>query len=506
MSLQTASYNQPYAMPVGNQGWTVTASVPSPSGYAGNTTTGMTQLPIMPQPPFLNNASNLTGGTQAGLAPMPEIPSPWQIAPSVMGTSGNAPPYNLAQSVPVSAGVPYVESVAEIPPPHMVAPWLYIPRPNQMPTSPYGNQNLNGQNGLNGMNGQNGMQGQQPQQPPQQPQQQPPQQPPQQPQQKAPSANLDAEFNDVTINSLNERLNNPNEDIRADAAMDLYKILEGSPTLVDNPNYAKYINAFMDKIMQDPSPIVRGAGEFILEMGKVPNPSDLVKSRLKSLSERPTMTGEDVTAGSILGKLQSGTLRKTPPVAAPQAGQGQPQGAGQPGAPGQPGQTTTPGQTQGQQQGGSQGQPQQPMPTDGAQGQGGIAQQGFQAPQGQAQQGQTGIPPQQGGMTGLPGYGMPQQPMDPQQLAALQGYGQGGGLPMPQQPGAGYFPQQPQYQQQQQPWGLPQTGSNPNIGGRLNMISSPQGISQGMPQNLPMMQGQGYPQTGQRLNIQEGRR
>jgi hypothetical protein len=245
----------------------------------------MTQLPSMPQPFFNSTAT-----------PMSEIPTPWQVAPAVMSQSST--PYTLAASVPVVSGAP----TPDIPPPHMVAPWIYH---QHYPLYPNPYAGMNGLNGLNGLNGQNGIQPKTPSQPPPAPTPPPPAQP------KGPSTDLNAgDLSDTTIRSLNEQLNNPDANIRADGAMELFKILEGNSSLAEDPVYAPYINAFMEKIMKDPSPLVRGGGELILDMGYVPNPSDTVKKRLTSLAKQKSLTGEDNQVGGILGRLKSGPLLK----------------------------------------------------------------------------------------------------------------------------------------------------------------------------------------------------
>ncbi|MEB3285884.1 MAG: hypothetical protein VKJ04_00120 [Vampirovibrionales bacterium] len=72
-----------------------------------------------------------------------------------------------------------------------------------------------------------------------------------------------------TIRSLNIRLNNNQESVRADAAMEFFQLLEsnaipegtvGPPfktTLEQNPDYRDYVDAFLQKILNDPSPVVR---------------------------------------------------------------------------------------------------------------------------------------------------------------------------------------------------------------------------------------------------------
>lgn len=257
-----------------------------------------------------------------------ELPTPDQIAPDVMAAANNAaccPP-----TVPECATTPMLHThpialadpMAAIPTPQQIAPHVFFnypannnaqfaQQPRQM-QQPYPPQQL-----------QPPVQQQPPQQqPPQQPQQPqpkapqpPPQQPPQQPQQqqgqvKGPFDEFDGALSDEVVKNLNRQLNDPDEVTRATAATDLYNILQKHPKIADAQGYKPYVDAFMEKIMSDPSSLVRGVGEMTMQLGLIKNPSDPVKNHLKSLSKKDdtNLTKENDQASSILTGLENGTL------------------------------------------------------------------------------------------------------------------------------------------------------------------------------------------------------
>ncbi len=149
-----------------------------------------------------------------------------------------------------------------------------------------------------------------PQPPPAMPQQQPPPQTPPAAENKGPTTPLDeSALSDHQIRSLNERLNSETEDTRADAAMELFKILDQDPSLSHREPYSRYVNAFMEKILKDPSAVVRSAGELALQTGRVQQPSEGVMSLLNELSNRPTgLSGESGIISSLLGSIRNQTL------------------------------------------------------------------------------------------------------------------------------------------------------------------------------------------------------
>ncbi|WP_373533197.1 hypothetical protein [Vampirovibrio sp.] len=310
---------------------------------------GMTQLPSMPRPLFtqpmsqpaqafptlptpdqflsansgmsdhpalsasgLNNSLN--NGSLAGIGAA--LPSPQQLAPGLYQPANAA--YQTAASIPVGV----IPNLAEVPSPYMVAPWLYLAKPAapQLPPAAPLYPPMYPPNPAASM---------QPQQPPMQapvqqkgPQQPPappvppappPQQPPAQPpatQPKGPTTPLDdGGLTDTQIQSLNDRLNSDSEDTRADAAMELFKILDKDPTLSTRAPYNQYVNAFMEKIMKDPSAVVRTAGELAMQTGRVKQPSEGLKNQITVLNKNPGgLSGEGGVISSLMGSIKNNTL------------------------------------------------------------------------------------------------------------------------------------------------------------------------------------------------------
>jgi hypothetical protein len=292
---------------------------------------GMTQLPSMPRPPYLqSNLQSVEGfpalptpGQLLSASPSPgsngfinngatgllsNLPTPQQLAPNLYNQVN--PAYQTAASFPVAMA----PALPEVPSPYMVAPWLYLAKPAMPqvpPTVSYAPPLMRPQQPL--------IQPQQPlmQAPPRQqqapplpvPQQQPPQ-PPAPTQEKAPSRPLgDSGLTDTQIHSLNERLNDDSEDTRADAAIELFKILDKDPSLSTRAPYNQYVNAFMEKIMKDPSAVVRAAGELALQTGRVKQPSEGVMNQISVLSKNPGgLSGEGGVISSIMGSIKNQTL------------------------------------------------------------------------------------------------------------------------------------------------------------------------------------------------------
>lgn len=248
------------------------------------------------------------------MEPLPPLPPPGSFMPQGGGAASPATP--TAQSVPISGPLP------EIPPPHMAAPYVYYRPPMQRPQPQYPPM-------------QQQMQMPQPpvQQPPPQPQppQQPPQQPPAQQQQQqpqGPTAPLPGVgLDDATIIKLNERLNSESDSIRSDAAIDFFKIVEKNPGLADNPTYKPYVDAFVEKILNDPSPVVRQGALLALELGYVKNPSANTRTRLDVLGKQGSAYGvEGGAIQNIMQKLSTqfaGTPGASPDAASPQPSGGQ---------------------------------------------------------------------------------------------------------------------------------------------------------------------------------------
>jgi hypothetical protein len=162
--------------------------------------------------------------------------------------------------------------------------------------------------------------------PPVQPrQQQPPAQPPKP---SGPTASVDlSPLSNEVIQSLNKRLNDiANDEARAGAAMDFFKILDAHPQLADDPVYKPYVDAFMQKILSDPSEMVRFPGELAMQMGKVPHPSPEVLSLLDNLAKKQGFFDfESGTATGILDGLRSGALQN---ISSQAPAEGTPPGGG----------------------------------------------------------------------------------------------------------------------------------------------------------------------------------
>lgn len=213
---------------------------------------------------------------------MAPIPTPQQVAPHVF--------MNMASSVPLAPPTP-----PATPPPAPVQPPAPAPQPKQAqkpptppPTPPP------------------------PTPPPPAPPAPAPAPVPAPPAPKTPADEFDGVLTDDMVKNLNRQLNDPDEVTRATAATDLCKILQDHPKLADSPDYKPYVDAFMEKIMNDPSSLVRGMGEVTFQLGAVSNPSEAVRAQFKKLSKKDdtNLTKENDQASSILAGLESGTLGK----------------------------------------------------------------------------------------------------------------------------------------------------------------------------------------------------
>lgn len=503
---------QPAALP--GMGLSAVPGASPNTGYA-NGHSGMAPLPGAPTPtvlqpsaqPFLQPSVQPWGstGTAGSGAPngSPPMRTTSYIIPNVFGNGGAAgqagqnnylptpcqavpsacaepsPAYKTASSFPINS----LDPSADVPSPYMAAPWVYLAKPQapqipvqapiqpQMPALP--------QQPWPAQQTQPKLPVQQPQmppapQPPQQPaapQAQPPQQP-QQPQAKTPTAPLEeGGLTDEIIRSLNKRLNDDNEATRADAAMELFKILDKDPTLSTRSPYNQYVNAFIEKIMKDPSAIVRAPGELALSSGLVKQPSQGTWQKLKQLEEQGSgLSGEAEIISKLLGGFQpNGTLQLgfEPKKGAMTKGPGLYEDEKIKTASGEDKNFNAPqGQAQGQEPG--QAQPAAQLPQNPMPGQGEFA-----------QAGQAGQPLQAANTAQPLPQGAAQPPYSAPATAAMPQASQGAQQATP-------YAQQPQQFGQQ-------------AGNRFNYLSQAQS---------PVMAGYGSlnPQVGQRLNVQEGYR
>lgn len=523
---------------------------------------GMTQLPNVPQPPYLRPASLSVpqASTGGSLSPLPDLPTPDQllrgnpamgtttyVIPGVFGNGAanpantlptpcqavpsmcaeQQPPYRTAASFPVNM----LDPSAEVPSPYMVAPWLYLAKP-QTPQVPAYPQNFQPQAQPQMPMQQPPVQQAQPKMPPQPPQQQPPAQPPQQPQPpqtppqqpqtKDPTVDLpEGTLSDSVIRSLNDRLKG-DDDTRADAAMELFKILDKDPGLSTRKPSAPYVNAFIEKILKDPNAVVRAPAELALQTGRVQQPSEGILNQLRQLDNNPGgLSGEGGIVSGLLNAIQNNTLGSgydrnpgamtTAGGAAEEARNKGAQNGQNPAAGGAPQQggpmpQATPGNPQ--------GTPVQPNPTQGnpqmapAQGQQFPDPMSAQGAGPQTSQGPMpgGSDPQGGAQATFQNYGQPQgMPIAPQNgMPQASAYGQPPAGPQNlMQAYGGQFPTGGANPMAQAlPQGMGQSGQAPQFfgspnGSRLNYLSQAQ-PNFGQPAVNPY--------TGQRLNIQEGYR
>lgn len=295
-----------------------------PNGIAFNGPVDLIIPKPMPGMPATGLPSLMVRPSQPGQVGFGNSFNPSPIPPPSYQVGGQ--PY--AQSFPISTQAPPFPPSPDVLPPFVTAPWLFY-TPPQRPAGP-GNPNFqnNYYNNYGGgpqqpYSGYPGYPGygypnQYPQQGPQPPYaQQPPVKPPQPPQTppeaketpkpetpkpeeaKAKEAKDDkakeetnlpkkpnaSTLTDEQVRTLNQQLNDPNATVRSNAAMDLYKILETNPDICNHPTYKPYLDAFMIKILGDPSPLVRQPLLLAFEMGYVQHVTDPVRHLLEKLAK-----------------------------------------------------------------------------------------------------------------------------------------------------------------------------------------------------------------------------
>lgn len=91
-------------------------------------------------------------------------------------------------------------------------------------------------------------------------------------------------MSETFVRSLNQQLNDPNANVRSSGAMDFYKFLETNPAVFDNPQYRPYVDAFVHKILSDPSALVRHPILLAFEMGYVRSVNKATEDLLKKLA------------------------------------------------------------------------------------------------------------------------------------------------------------------------------------------------------------------------------
>jgi hypothetical protein len=289
------------------------------TSFPGNTNT-------FAPPRFPVGGGSASLPVKSGLDPLPRP----EVLLSALNATTPAATGNLAVPPVTLPGVP------EIPPPFMVAPWLFMPKnqpalpanplpvlpqPVAQPTQPAYTQRTyqppmappvtNATAPKPAVSPVPAASQPAPTQPakpvPAQPVQPPKPQPPEnteKPPAPKPNALLDnGGLTDETIKKLDEGLNNPSVDARLSTVTDLHKILEKSPGLAKNPDYKPYIDALMEKAIQDPSAAVRGMAEIIMQVGEYKIPTEAITSQLRTLTSKGAQTddtGEKSSASEIL--------------------------------------------------------------------------------------------------------------------------------------------------------------------------------------------------------------
>jgi len=114
--------------------------------------------------------------------------------------------------------------------------------------------------------------------------------PPQKP--AAPTATLGSTLEHDTVMDLNKKLNSKDPNVRAQAAMEFYKILELKPDLADLESpYRPLVEAFMVKILRDPDSVVRQPGLLAFETGLFHYPNQKLMGIMKELAAGEGLNG-----------------------------------------------------------------------------------------------------------------------------------------------------------------------------------------------------------------------
>ena len=128
------------------------------------------------------------------------------------------------------------------------------------------------------------------------------------------------DFDASSISDLKKRLENPDPTVRSLATIDLLNILQRNPKLSEEKKTQPIVDAFLQKILSDPSELVRSGGELILQVGLNKHPSEDTLRILKALSQHEDgLTHENDDVASILQKAAHNfeDTENTPPAAPP---------------------------------------------------------------------------------------------------------------------------------------------------------------------------------------------
>lgn len=142
----------------------------------------------------------------------------------------------------------------------------------------------------------------------------PPPAPPPPTEKKAPEKPDAGSLSDATITDLNKRLNDTDETVRAAASIDLLNLLQKNPGLVEDSKTQPTVDAFLQKILSDPSELVRTGGEVALQAGLDKKPSPELLRLIRTLAGRTgSLSQEDKAASGILKNWDEGVTNSQNP-------------------------------------------------------------------------------------------------------------------------------------------------------------------------------------------------
>ncbi|MFM7469490.1 MAG: hypothetical protein ACKO37_08340 [Vampirovibrionales bacterium] len=127
-------------------------------------------------------------------------------------------------------------------------------------------------------------------------------------------------FNDPVIQSLNRRLNDPDPNIRSDAATEFYQIISSNQGIVTDHRAKPYIEAFAKKIARDSSSNVHVPLLLALESGLLKDISPSVVEDIRKIKDNngmlgmePTMVNDALRAYEFQTGSSTGGVKPTPP-------------------------------------------------------------------------------------------------------------------------------------------------------------------------------------------------
>ncbi len=120
-----------------------------------------------------------------------------------------------------------------------------------------------------------------------------------------------AQLTPAMVQKINEKLSNKNrldgEETRLEGATDLGKIFETTPELLSKPQYRKYAEALLLKVLDDPSSIVRQPIIMQMRLNNIQDPTPAILSKLNTLSKRSGLYGFEANdIKDILAQYKNG--------------------------------------------------------------------------------------------------------------------------------------------------------------------------------------------------------